>query len=58
MGLIVTTFMITQGKEFVLPALIGNLGAIIGSIISVRMMLHFTKKFLEEMYVDLLLNNT
>ncbi len=45
MGLIVTTFMISQGEEYVLPALIGNIGAIIGSIISVRIMLHFTKKF-------------
>ena len=45
MGLIVTTFMISQGEEYVLPALIGNLAAIIGSIISVRIMLHFTKKF-------------
>ncbi len=45
MGLIVTTFMMSQGEEYVLPALIGNLGAIIGSIISVRIMLHFTKKF-------------
>ncbi|MGL5311643.1 MAG: CD0519/CD1768 family membrane protein [Peptostreptococcaceae bacterium] len=45
MGLIVTTFMMTQGEEFVLPALIGNLGAIVGSIVSVRIMLHFTKKF-------------
>lgn len=44
MGLIVTTFMISQGSEFVLPALVGNLGAIIGSIISVRIMLSFTKK--------------
>ena len=31
MGLILTTFMISQGTEYVLPALIGNLGAIIGS---------------------------
>lgn len=45
MGLILTTFMISQGKEYVLPAIIGNIGAIIGSIISVRMMLHFTKKY-------------
>ena len=37
--------MISQGEEYVLPALIGNLGAIIGSIVSVRIMLHFTKKF-------------
>ncbi|MCC0635700.1 MULTISPECIES: hypothetical protein [unclassified Clostridioides] len=45
MGLIVTTFMIAQGKEYVLPAIIGNVGAIIGSIISVRIMLTFTKKY-------------
>lgn len=45
MGLIVTTFMISQGEEFVLPAIIGNIGAIIGSVVSVRMMLYFTKKY-------------
>ena len=45
MGLIVTTFMRSQGSEYVLPALIGNVGAIIGSIISVRIMIHFTKKY-------------
>lgn len=45
MGLIVTTFMMSQGEEYVLPAIIGNIGAVIGSIISVRIMLHFTKKF-------------
>lgn len=45
MGLIVTTFMIAQGKEYIAPALIGNLGAIIGSIISVRLMLRQTKKY-------------
>ncbi|MBY2478655.1 hypothetical protein KWV16_17435 [Clostridioides difficile] len=45
MGLIVTTFMIAQGKEYVLSAIIGNVGAIIGSIISVRIMLTFTKKY-------------
>lgn len=48
MGLIVTTFMISQGEEYVLPALIGNLAAIIGSIISVRIMLYFTKKFYKD----------
>jgi len=42
MGLIVTTFMI--GKGYILPALIGNIGAIIGSIVSVRLMLYFTKR--------------
>lgn len=45
MGLIVTTFMISQGQEYTLPAIIGNVGAIIGSIVSVRIMLYFTKKF-------------
>ena len=45
MGLIVTTFMIAQGKEYIAPALIGNVGAIIGSIISVRLMLRQTKKY-------------
>lgn len=48
MGLIVTTFMIAQkspsGENFILAAVIGNIGAIIGSIISVRIMLIFTKK--------------
>lgn len=44
MGLILTTFMISQGSEFVLPAIIGNVGAIIGSIVSVRIMMRFTKK--------------
>ena len=45
MGLIVTTFMMALGSDFIVPALIGNVGAIVGSIISVRFMLHFTKKY-------------
>lgn len=48
MGLIVTTFMISQGEKYVLPALVGNIGAIIGSIISVRIMLHFTKRYYKD----------
>ncbi|WP_170311694.1 CD0519/CD1768 family membrane protein [Vallitalea okinawensis] len=48
MGLVVTAFMMAQaspiGESFVMPALIGNLGAFVGSIISVRIMLQFTKK--------------
>ncbi|WP_057977016.1 CD0519/CD1768 family membrane protein [Caloramator mitchellensis] len=47
MGLIVTTFMISQapeGQSFILPAIIGNIGAVVGSIVSVRIMMHFTKK--------------
>ena len=45
MGLIVTTFVMALGSDFIVPALIGNVGAIVGSIISVRLMLHFTKKY-------------
>lgn len=48
MGLIVTTFMIglpsPAGENIGLAALIGNLAAVIGSIVSVRIMMHFTKK--------------
>ena len=48
MGLIITTFMIgiisPDGETFFRSALIGNIGAIIGSVVSVRLMLHFTKK--------------
>lgn len=47
MGMIVTTFMIGQakaGESFIAAAIIGNIGAVIGSIISVRLMLRFTKK--------------
>ncbi len=48
MGLIVTTFMMgipsTTGESFVTAALIGNLGAVIGSVVSVRIMLMFTSK--------------
>jgi hypothetical protein len=48
MGLVVTTFMMAQksplGENFIVAALIGNVGAIIGGIISVRLMLRGTKK--------------
>ncbi len=48
MGLIILTFMIglisPTGESFVVPALIGILGAAIGSAVSVRIMLIFTKK--------------
>lgn len=48
MGMIITTYMIglqgPGGADFIKAALIGNLGAIVGSIVSVRLMLHFTKK--------------
>ncbi|MEG1802809.1 MAG: hypothetical protein RR223_04940 [Lachnospiraceae bacterium] len=48
MGLIITTFMIgvksPTGESFLAAALIGNLGAVIGSVVSTRIMLHFTSK--------------
>ena len=44
MGLIITTFMLGLGRSFGLAVLVGNLGAIIGSIVSTRLMLNFTKK--------------
>jgi len=48
MGLIVTTFMIginsPTGENLLVAALIGNLGAFIGSIVSTRLMLSHTKK--------------
>lgn len=58
MGLVVTSFMIAQqspiGESFIAPALIGNIGAIIGSVVSVRIMLYFTKKEfgVEEMAIE------
>lgn len=57
MGLIITTFMMgiasPTGESFVVPALVGNLGAIVGSIVSVRIMLHFTAKvYGKEEYCD------
>ena len=48
MGLIVTTFMLGQegvaGTSLVPAILVGNLAAIIGSIVSARIMMVFTKK--------------
>lgn len=48
MGLIVTTFMIgipsPSGENLLVAALIGNLGAVIGSMVSTRLMLSHTKK--------------
>ncbi len=47
MGLILTTYMLGlgDGVEYLVPVLIGNIGAIIGSIVSVRIMMRFTKQF-------------
>lgn len=48
MGLIITTFMMGMvsptGENLVLAALVGNIGAVIGSIVSVRLMLKYTAK--------------
>lgn len=48
MGLIITTFMIGLkspiGESFGLAVLVGNIGAILGSIVSTRLMLLFTAK--------------
>lgn len=47
MGLIVWTFMGSQGNgtEYIGAATIGLLGAVIGSVVSVRIMMHFTKQY-------------
>ncbi len=45
MGLITTTAMMGLNVKSAIPAaLIGNLGAVAGSIVSVRLMIHFSKK--------------
>lgn len=48
MGLIVGTFMVAQGsirnESYVGAVLIGTLAAVVGSVISVRLMQYFTKK--------------
>ena len=48
MGMIITAFMagirLPSGESLVRAALLGNVGAVIGSIISVRIMLRFTKR--------------
>lgn len=48
MGLVVSAFMIAQssiaGESLILPTVIGNIGAFIGSVVSVNIMIRFTKK--------------
>lgn len=48
MGLIVTTYMLGQegaaGQSLMPAVLVGNFSAVLGSIVSTRIMLHFTKK--------------
>lgn len=49
MGLIVCTYMLSlgssAGQSFALPVVVGLLGAVVGSIVSTRIMLHFTAKY-------------
>lgn len=47
MGLILFTVMMSQGdgKEFIVPAALGVAGAVFGSIVSVKIMMRFTKRF-------------
>lgn len=48
MGLIISTYMMGQrspsGEGFIVPTIIGNIGAILGSIVSTRLMLRHTAK--------------
>ncbi len=44
MGLIISTFMLGMGTEFLPAVLVGNLGAVVGSIVSTRIMLVFSAK--------------
>lgn len=50
MGFIVSTFMIAQSgglkTNLVFPVILGNIAAFIGSIISVNLMIYFSKKFI------------
>ncbi|MGL4998978.1 MAG: CD0519/CD1768 family membrane protein [Cetobacterium sp.] len=52
MGFIVSTFMIAQSasmnENLVFPVILGNLGAFIGSIVSVNLMVNFTRKIFNE----------
>lgn len=48
MGMVITIYMMglkaPSGQNFIAAALLGNLGAIFGSIVSVRLMLFYTKR--------------
>lgn len=45
MGLIVTSFIIGLGSEYFTSVIVGNIGAILGGIVSVRLMLRCSKKY-------------
>ena len=46
MGLVLSAYMISlgQGSDYILPTVLGVLGAILGSVVSVRLMLYFCKR--------------
>lgn len=48
MGLIVTAYMLGLGKDFFLATLIGNIAAILGGVISTRLMIRIGKKYYNE----------
>lgn len=48
MGLIVTAYMLSLGSKYFTAVLIGNVGAILGGIFSVRLMLNYAKKVCNE----------
>ncbi len=48
MGLIVTAYMLSLGSEYFSAVLIGNIGAVVGGIVSVRLMLRIAKKYYKE----------
>lgn len=56
MGLIITSFMLgleqTTGVSMGLSVLVGNLGAVVGSIVSTRLMILFTKRRCSHDYLD------
>ncbi len=48
MGLIVTAYMLSLGSEYFVAVLVGNIGAFVGGIVSVRVMLRIAKKYYNE----------
>ena len=48
MGLIVTAYMLSLGSEYFMAVLVGNIGAFVGGIVSVRVMLRIAKKYYNE----------
>ncbi len=51
MGLVVITFMISLGHRYVMPAMIGFAGAVIGGIISTRLMQKMIRPIVGDEYV-------